>query len=553
MKTMKGKSMRIRMKLWAAAVPLTALVSLALTAGTTPGPSDLAVRTVAESTPSCAQLPITAPAGAKIESVQAVQQSGGTVTFPATPASPAVTLTDVPAYCAITVTLTHPGANDHVKVAVTLPESGWTGRLQGIGGSAYTAGDFGAPLVQAAKDGYAGVTTDAGVPLTFLDTSWGLTSDGKINKPLLTDFATRSVHEEALVGKDVVAKFYGRAVSYSYWNGCSTGGRQGYSEAQNYAGDFNGILANAPAVQWAQFAVATLWPQTVMNSEHDFPTDCVFKAFQQAAVKACDAQDGVTDGIVDQPDKCGYDPRALVGTQVLCGDQELTVTAADAEVVRKIWAGPTDEHGRKLWAGLPKGADFSGVAHTEVVNGVPTAPGFQVAVGWVQTFLEKKPGFDTSKITYSQFADLFRQSVKQYDGVIGTSDPDLSAFQEAGGKLLTYVGTADQLIPPGGTLQYRQRVERELGGSQNVNDFYRLFLAPGVQHCGGGAGATPTNPLGALVNWVEHGKAPATLPAETLPGTTPHLTRDLCPYPQVSRYTGHGDPAVASSYRCATH
>ncbi|KZB88265.1 hypothetical protein AVL48_20125 [Amycolatopsis regifaucium] len=137
--------------------------------------------------------------------------------------------------------------------------------------------------------------------------------------------------------------------------------------------------------------------------------------------------------------------------------------------------------------------------------------------------------------------------MREYDRVIGTSDSNLSDFRRAGGKLITVVGTADQLIPPGGTLAYREQVERRMGGAARVNDFYRLFLAPGVQHCGGGAGAQPVGALRALVDWVEHGKAPATLAATTLDGSA---SRDLCPLPQRSRYTGHGDPALASSYRC---
>ncbi|AUI59407.1 tannase/feruloyl esterase family alpha/beta hydrolase [Amycolatopsis sp. BJA-103] len=509
-----------RKKMFLAAAPLAALLPLVLTSVAQTAPAEAATSS------SCAAVSVPAPAGARIESVQAA-------------AKPAKA--DVPAYCEITVTLTHGSAGDHVKVAVALPLTGWTGRLQAVGGSAYTAGDFGAPLVQAVKDGYSGVTTDAGVPLTFLDTSWALTDNGEINKPLVTNFATRSVHEAAVIGKDVTRKFYQRAVSYSYWNGCSTGGRQGYSEAQRYPGDFDGVLANAPAVHWAEFAVATLWPQVVMNQDKTFPSDCVFSAFRQAAIEACDGRDGVTDGIVDRPDECGYDPRSLIGTKVHCGDEEVVVTAADAEVVRKIWAGPTDEHGRRLWPGLPKSAEFGPVTN---------APGFPVALGWVRTFLKKQPGFDASKITYRQFAELFRQSVREYDDVIGTSDPDLSDFRRAGGKLITFVGTDDQLIPPGGTLRYRHEVERELGGPKRVNEFYRLFFAPGVTHCAGGAGAAPTNALGALVDWVEHGKAPSTLPAANGDKT---LTRDLCPYPQVSRYRGHGDPAVATSYRCAAH
>ncbi|HEY3471376.1 MAG TPA: tannase/feruloyl esterase family alpha/beta hydrolase [Amycolatopsis sp.] len=507
----------MRRLLFAAAVPLL------LTTVTQLAPSAAAAATT-----SCTSVPVPAPAGAKIESVQAERKI------------------DTPSYCQITVTLTHSGS-DHVKVAVALPETGWTGRLQALGGSAYAAGEFGAPFVQAVKNGYTAVTTDAGVSLNGLDTTWALTADGKVDQTLLTNFATRSVHEEALIGKAVTERYYHRPVTYSYWTGCSTGGRQGYSEAQNHPGDFNGILANAPAVEWTQFAVATLWPQIVMNQSHDFPSTCVLSAFRTAAVQACDARDGVTNGIVDRPDECSYDPRGLIGTKVVCDGQEFTVTAADAEVMRKIWAGPTDEYGRKLWSGLPKGADFTWLAGTQPgPDGTLVAPGFPVAVKWVQSFLEKQADFDTSKLTYAQFTDLFRQSVREYDDVIGTSDPDLSAFRRSGGKLLTFVGANDQLIPPGGTLRYRTQVEWTMGGAQRVNDFYRLFFAPGVEHCFGGGGPEPTNPLGALVDWVEHGKAPATLAAATPDGTQ---KRDLCPYPKVSRYTG-GDPAVASSYRC---
>ncbi|MEV4313986.1 tannase/feruloyl esterase family alpha/beta hydrolase [Actinocrispum sp. NPDC049592] len=532
--------MKISTKLLTAAVPLALLIPLtAAAASSQTGPQQQV---------TCASVPLTAPQGAKIESMQAVQQPGGTVSFPATPLSPAITLTDVPAYCEITVALTHSGANDHVKVALTLPDTGWSGRLQATGGSAYTAAGFGAPMVQAVKDGYAAVSTDAGVPLTGLDTTWGLTADGRTNQPLLTNFATRSVHEAAVIGKEVTRKHFHREVSYAYWNGCSTGGRQGYAEAQNYPDDFDGILAVAPAVNWTQFAVATLWPQTVMNQDHHFVGNCVLGEFQKAAVKACDANDGVTNGIIDYPDECGYDPRRLVGTKILCDGKEITVTAADADVMRKIWAGPTDERGRSLWAGLPKGADFGWLAGTQAdPSGNLFAPGFPVAVHWVQTFLERDPAFDTSKITYQQFRELFRQSVREYDDVIGTSDANLWDFRRAGGKLLSFEGTADQLIPPGGTLQYRQDVERRMGGAGRVNDFYRLFLAPGAQHCSDATGLVPTNPLGALVDWVEHGKAPATLAAASKDGSA---NRDLCPLPQLSRYSGHGDPKAASSYRC---
>jgi hypothetical protein len=499
----------------------------------------------AASTGACASLPVAAPAGTTVESVTAVHKPGGTVTFPVTVLGPVPPITGVPSYCEFTVTLRHPGAGDHVHTTIDLPDTGWTGRFQAVGGSAYAAGDFvGNGLVQAVKDGYAAGSTDAGLPGNPLDAGWGLTADGEVNNGLLTDFAYRSEHDLAVVGKDLTARFYGHGVSYSYWNGCSTGGRQGYSEAQRYPGDFNGILASAPAVYWTQFAVATLWPAVVMNQEHDIIASCELDAFTKAATDKCAG----ADGIIDQPELCGFDPRALIGRQIVCDGRQITISARDADVVGKIWAGPTDEHGRRLWGGLPKGASFAGIAGTLTApDGTPTAPGFVVATQWVQNFLLHQKTFDITKITYARFDALFRQSVGQYDGVIGTANPDLSGFRAAGGKLITTVGTADQLIPTSGLYDYRRQVDRLLGGTNRVDGFYRLFVTPGGFHCVGGYGAVPTDPLGALVSWVEHGKAPATLPAANADGT---VTRDLCRFPKVSRYLGHGDPAKASSYRC---
>ncbi|MGI5501376.1 tannase/feruloyl esterase family alpha/beta hydrolase [Lentzea sp. CA-135723] len=461
---------------------------------------------------NCAPVAVTAPAGAKIESVDAVSH---------------------PSHCEITVTLTH--TDDHVKVTIGLPQA-WTGRLQGVGGSAYAAGDTGAPFSQALQDGYAAVTTDAGV-LDGLNASWAV-RNGRLDQTLLTNFATRSVHEAAVLAKQVVRKHYQRSATYSYWNGCSTGGRQGYAEVQNHPDDYDGVLAVAPAVHWSQFAVATLWPQTVQANEKHVLGNCVLNAFRAAAISACDATDGVTNGIVDRPDRCGYDPRQLVGKRILCDNTEVTISKADADVMRKIWDGPTDERGRSLWPGLPKGADPIWLAGT--IPGFP-GPGFPVASLWVQNFLLKQPNFDTATLTYAQYRDLFRQSVREFDGSIGTANPDLTAFRRAGGKLITWVGTNDQLIPPGGLLKYREQVERRMG---DVNDFYRLFTAPGVDHCAGGTGPQPVNPLKSLVDWVERGKAPATLPA-----TTADSSRDLCAYPRTSRYL-HGDPKASSSYRC---
>ncbi|WP_409467873.1 tannase/feruloyl esterase family alpha/beta hydrolase [Streptomyces sp. HC307] len=535
--------MRRLLTVLAAGVPLAAAVCLP-TASAEPRDGSAAAPF------ACSAPSVKAPAGTKVESVTAVSQEGGTIHGTGALGG---TVTGVPAYCEVTVTLTHPGDGDHAKVRTWLPVSGWNGRFQGLGGAAYQAGDNGVGLGTAVKNGYAAVSTDAGVG-DALDTSWALDSEGQVNTALLKNFASRSQHEAAAVGKEVVDAIYGKGPAYSYFTGCSTGGRQGYMEAQRYPDDYDGILADAPAVNWDEFEVATLWPQVVMNNEKTYPSKCEFDAFTNAAVKACDSLDGVKDGLVNDPSRCDFDPRRLIGTKVVCEGRELTAAAADATVVRKIWDGPRTVFGKKLWYGIPIGADIWALAgHTDPdADGNVVGTPFPVPAAWVKLWVAKDPSLDISKLTYGQFTQLFQQSQAEYDKVIGTDDPDLSAFRKSGGKLLSWHGLADEYIPTQGTVQYREKAERELGGAKRVDDFYRLFLAPGTNHCGLNGADGSADGLAALTAWVEHGKAPKTLPATLINASGQSVARDLCSYPQVSRYKGYGDPAVASSFKCVS-
>ncbi|WP_189922577.1 tannase/feruloyl esterase family alpha/beta hydrolase [Kitasatospora xanthocidica] len=528
-------------------------ILIVLATGAALAAANLPMAAAAQSSPvpatfSCAPVSVQAPAGTAVESVTTLRQEGGTVNGTGVVGG---TVTGVPAYCEVTVTLTHPGDDDHARVRTWLPVSGWNGRFQALGGSAYAAGDNNVGMGTAVKNGYAATTTDAGLG-DAVDVSWALNAKGEVNTALLENLASRSQHEAALVGKQVVAAAYGQQASYSYFNGCSTGGRQGYMEAQRYPDDFDGILANAPAVNWGEFEVATLWPQVVMNNEKTYPSACEFKAFTDAAVKACDPLDGLKDGLVNDASRCDFDPRRLIGTTVVCEGRELTITAADAAVVRKIWDGPRTASGKKLWSGVPVGADLSalaGVARDADTGAVKGAP-FPVPQYWVASWLKKQPSFDVSTITYDQFTQLFEQSRAEYDRIIGTDDPDLSAFRDAGGKLLSWHGQADQFIPTQGTVDYRRQVERTMGGGKRVDDFYRLFLVPGAGHCGLNKGVGTIDDLAALTAWVEQGKAPRTLPATLTDAAGRDVKRDVCAYPKVSRYSGHGDPAAASSFRC---
>ncbi|GHB11007.1 tannase [Streptomyces tendae] len=521
--------MRRLLTVLAAGVPLAAAVYLPTASADTGSPASTSAPT------QCRSVPVKAPAGTRVESVTAVRQPGGTVTGTGYLKG---TVYDVPSYCEVTVTLTHPGEGDHAKVRTWLPErAGWSGRFQAFGGSAWAVGDNNPGLANAVKQGYAAATTDGGVG-DAIDSSWALDSNGKVNTSLLKNFAERSQHEAAVVGKAVTDAIYGKAPSYSYFNGCSTGGREGYVEAQRYPDDYDGILANSPAINWDDYVPATLWPQVVMNEEKTRPTDCEFKAFNAAALKACDTNDGARDGLIADASRCDFDPRRLIGTKIDCDGKQETITAADAKVVRKIWDGPRTTSGKKLWYGLPIGADFKGLA-----GDMP----FTVPDDWTKKWVAKQPGLDTSKLTYSQFTKLFKQSQDEYDKIIGSDDPDLSGFRKSGGKLLTYHGQADQYIPTAGTVDYRERVERKLGGTHRVDDFYRLFLPQGTVHCGLGGQGTD---LAALTKWVEQGKAPNTLSATLTNASGQQVERDLCRYPLVSQYKGHGDIADADSFRC---
>ncbi|MCL1869800.1 MAG: tannase/feruloyl esterase family alpha/beta hydrolase [Promicromonosporaceae bacterium] len=498
--------MRTVPRILAVVLPVVAALSLAGGAAQAAGPTKAhdAAANQAGHGGTCQTVSVKAPAGATVESIEATLNPGGLVSFPVQPGAtePPAPVSDVPAFCDVVVTLTHGHAGDHERIEVWLPQSGWAGRFQALGGSGYSAGDFGPNLATAVKAGYAVGSQDAGAtPVTGWTSPWALQADGTVNQTILENFASRGAHELALVGKGLVKSYYGHGAAYSYWNGCSTGGRQGYVEAQQHPGDFDGILAAAPALSWDRFAVADLWPNVVLNNEHSDLTPCELNAFTQAAIAACDPLDGHTDGIIDDPLDCTFDPATLVGTVVVCDGQPATITAEDARIVEKIWDGPTTTSGKQLWYGLPRGADLTWL----------TSQPFPVAEAWVQDFVVKDPSFDVTGITYAQFQQLFEQSVREYHGAIGSDDTDLSAFRKAGGKLLSWQGLADQLVPVSGTLQYQAAVADRFPGT--VDSFYRLFLAPGASHCAPGDGPAPTDALTALVHWVEDGSAPATLPA----------------------------------------
>lgn len=460
----------------------------------------------------------------------------------------------VVATCRVHATVTTPGVDDQIGIDVWMPLSGWNGRFEGVGGGGYSTGNP-ASLPGPVNAGFAAAVTDGGHTGTSSFTgSFALDSNGRLNWPLIEDFSYRALHDLAVVGKAVTAAYYGRQASYAYWNGCSTGGRQGLAEAQRYPTDYDGILSAAPAINWQKFIPAELWPELVMLRSGDFLPQCKFAAFQAAAIQACDkVGDGVVDGVIGDPLACNFDPSSLVGTSTPCG----TITAQDAAVVAKIVEGPRTTSGDFLWYGLTWGASFSGLANTvPPPNGTTPAP-FPIALAHMGTWVQENPPvqlggtWDWTTLTYDQYDQLFQQSVEMYSEVIGTDNPDLSAFEHAGGKLIIWHGLADQLIFPQGSINYYNRVEAAMGGKGKTKRFARLFLAPGVAHCAGGRGPQPDQPLNNLMDWVEHNRAPRELNGVVRDSSgVVTQTRPICLYPFVATYKGHGDPMNASSFVC---
>ncbi len=448
-----------------------------------------------------------------------------------------------PAFCRVTAVLTHPPSGDRVRIFVGLPLKEWNGRFEGVGGGGFLGGSP-TGVVRPVAENYAAGATDTGHEGGR--GSFALDRNGRLDWMLIRDNAYLGIHDMTVVAKALVNAFYGTPPQHSYFNGCSTGGRQGLSEAQRYPADYDGILSGAPAINWTKLHGEQMWGNLTMLTAHDFLPRCKFEAAQAAAVKACDADDGVTDGVIEDPLRCKYDPGELVGSSSP-GCPAFTET--DAEVIRKIWQGPRRRNGAFLWYGLTRGADFMGVSGT--AGDPPDGHPFPITLDSWRYFLNENPQWDWKTLTPESYEQYWDQSVEEFSAVLATDDPDLTAFRERGGKILLWHGFSDQLIYPEGTIDYYQRVEKRMGGGEKTREFARLFLAPGVAHCGGGTGPQPTGQFDALVKWVEAGVAPEKILAvRRAKGGPVTRSRPLCVYPLEARYTGKGSTDDAANFVC---
>lgn len=472
--------------------------------------------------PQCASLMSVASPNATV--TMAVDIAPGA--FPAPPGrgpNAGAVYKTLPKFCRIGATL-KPTNDSDIKIEVWLPVAGWNGKLQSVGNGAW-AGTISYPaMATALAAGYAAASTDTG--------HQGNNADFATDHPeKLTDFAWRAVHEMTVAAKAIVGAYYGNAPKYSYWNGCSTGGRQALTEAQRFPADYDGIVAGAPANYVTHLQGAQVWTAAMTHKdEAGYIPPEKYKIIHKAVLDQCDVLDGVKDGVLEDPRRCKFDPKVL---ECKGGDESNCLTSAQVELARKIYHGPGN------FPGLEPGSEM----------GWSTLSGpkpMDLAVDTYRLLVFQDPKWD-----YLTFhAEAENRAEKVIGSTMNAIDPNLRPFFGHNGKLIQYHGWADPGIAPGSSVDYYKKVLQALGGAAKVNDSYRLFMVPGMGHCGGGDGTSTFDMVSALDQWVVQGKAPEQIPASKIVQGAVVRTRPLCPYPQTAVYNGSGATDEAASFTC---
>lgn len=424
--------------------------------------------------------------------------------------------------CMVTANVTHPPHIDKVVVNVALPLTDWNGRFTGLGGGGFTGGTVYSLYLPSAQ-GFAAASTDGGHP----GMSGSFAYDKEKKRPdwqSIKNFSHQAIHDMTVVGKAVVQKFYGKPAKYSYFQGGSNGGRQAMESVQRFPDDYDGVTALCPALFWNRFLFDFLWPTAVMNDANNYVSKEKLIAVTEAVIAACDGDDGVVDGVIDDPINCTWDPKEFVGTKV----GKDVFTTADADVVRKIWDGPRGYDNKFLWYGPTRGTNLTAFADTK---GEPLEPNpNSIGVEWVKYFLISDPDWDGKSLSGEEFERLFSQSVDQYATLYSTSKTDLTVFRDKGKKLIMTHGLADNMIPPQGSIKYYKNLQENMGGAKATSKFARLFLFPGLDHGFAGPGEKPVDVFDAIINWIEEGKAPEYIKAE-LKDDTGEVIRRKSIYP----------------------
>jgi feruloyl esterase len=445
-------------------------------------------------------------------------------------------LRDLPAFCRVAATLT-PSSDSDIRIEVWLPIATWNGKLETIGNGGWSGAIGYSGMSVSVRHGYATTSTNTGH-----DGSSGSFALGHPEK--LIDFAYRSEHEMTVVAKAVIAVFYGQAPRYAYWHGCSGGGRQALKEAQRFPDDYDGIIAGAPASDWTGRAIQSMRIAQVTHSREgeggSYIPPAKYRLIHDAALAACDAIDGVKDGLIADPLRCHFDPQVLACKDAAATETAACLTKSQVDTARAIYETKVNPKIGRDITGLQPGSE----------PGWNTWAGpqpFGIGYDHFRFVVFKDPAWDFHTLRFD--TDVVRAEQIDHD-TINAIDPNLRAFFAHRGKLIQYHGWNDPQISPGSSVNYYTSVVSALGGAANVDASYRLFMVPGMGHCSGGEGPNTFDMLAALEEWVEAGRAPDRIIAAHLTGGQIDRTRPLCPYPQMAAYTGTGSMDDAANFVC---
>ena len=436
-------------------------------------------------------------------------------------------------------------------------QGAWNGKLRNLGGGG-TVGNVGS-VTAATNTGYVGSSTDGGHSNAFCNDNghpncapggYGFVLDAANNLLWwqLEDFAYVSVIEQVRWAGRLAEFYYGTGPSRNYWDGCSTGGRQGMEMAQRFGHLFDGILAGVPAMNFSRFQTGSLWIGTVLNEYFGSAglSTAKINAANAAAVAACDAQDGVVDGIINEPRRCTFSAHAVPCDPA---NPAACLTSQEADAIDRVWDGARNRFGQRLWGGPTRGSVWTVLAAG--AGGALNQPA-SIPFGYVRAVVEQDPSWSHTNLTTGNIDIQFeKQDIKV--ARLGADNTNLDALRSRGGKLLTWHGGNDPLILPFGSWEYWGRLFDAYGGPQNTEDFFRAFFFPGVGHCGGGAAPQPPDLFGVLVNWVENGVAPDHLVGTQNLGGGATRTRKICKYPNEAVYDGTGSTDQHDNFHCVVN
>ena len=426
--------------------------------------------------------------------------------------------------CRVAATV-RPTSDSEIRIAVWLPVAGWNGKFLAVGSGGWGGETDDKALQFGLHRGYATAATDDGH-----EGRGGAFVLGHPEK--FVDFAYRSEHEMTVKAKAIIRAFYGVDPRYSYWDGCSGGGREGLLQAYRFPGEFDGVIAGDPAT-FRRNAWALWLAQNSFKDPADYIPPSKYPMIHQAVLDACDSLDGLKDGLIDDPTRCQFDPKVL---QCKHGDEATCLTARQVQTARTILSPATTHSGQEIFPRLEPGTELR---WGRLAGGPEPADLF---LDYFKYVVHKNPNWDWRSFDLESDAALGNAMDKDVIAL----DPDLARFASHGGKLLLYHGWADQQVAPEATVEFYKAA---VGGDEKQS-WVRLFMAPGMAHCGGGEGPNAFDELSPMEQWVEKGQAPTQIVAAHSLGGKVDRTRPLCPYPQVARYQGKGSINDAANFAC---